>query len=95
MRLLKLTQEISASDIKKKMQSANSLADYKRWQIIYNVCVYSVDASYLSDITGYSKANIYSIVQSFNKSKALDVSAKQKGGRRRSLMSIEQERAYE
>lgn len=92
MRLLQLTQEISPAIIKEKMQSASSIADYKRWQIIYSVCVYSVDAEYLSDITGYSKANVYSIVQSFNKSKNLDVSSKQKGGRRRELMSIEQER---
>lgn len=93
MRLLELAQEISPSVIKKKMQSARSLADYKRWQIIYNVCVYSVDADYLSDITGYSKANVYNVIQSFNKSKELDVSTKPKGGRRRSLMSIDEEKA--
>jgi transposase len=92
MRLLQLTQEISPSSIKEKMQSASSITDYKRWQIIYSVCVYSVDAEYLSDITGYSKANVYSIVQNFNKSKNLDVSSKQKGGRRRELMSVEEER---
>lgn len=92
MRLLHLTQEISASTIKKKMQSASSLADYKRWQIIYHVSVYSVDAEYLSDITGYSKASVYSIVQSFNNSEDSDVSTKQKGGRRRSIMTVEQEK---
>lgn len=92
MRLLQLTQEISPLTIKEKMQAATSISDYKRWQIIYSVCSYSVDAEYLSDITGYSKASIYSIVQSFNKSKNLDISSKQKGGRRRELMSVEQER---
>lgn len=69
-----------------------SIADYKRWQIIYSVCVYNVDAEYLSDITGYSKANVYSIVQKFNNSEKRDVSSKPKGGRRRALMSVEQER---
>ena len=92
MRSLQLTKEISALTIKKKMQSASNLADYKRWQIIYHVSIYTVDAEYLSDITGYSKANVYSIVQSFNNSEGSDVSTKQKGGRRRALMSIEQEK---
>lgn len=93
MRVLRLTQEISASVIKLKMKSAVSIADYKRWQIIYSVNSYSVDADYLSDITGYSKANIYSIVQQFNNSSKPDVCAKKRGGRRRSLMSIEQEQS--
>ena len=58
MRKLRLTKEIEPEIIKAKMKLATSVSDYKRWQIIYNVCVYSVDAEYLSDITGYSKANV-------------------------------------
>jgi transposase len=92
MRKLRLTKEIDPEIIKNKMKFATSVSDYKRWQIIYNVCVYSVDAEYLSDITGYSKANVYSIVQQFNNSKDPDVTTKSRGGRRRELMSIEQER---
>lgn len=92
MRVLQLTQKISPEIIKAKMNTASNVSDYKRWQIIYNVCVYSVDAKYLSDITGYSKANVYAIVQQFNKLKTPDVSSKPKGGRRRELMSVEQER---
>jgi transposase len=92
MRTLQLTQKISPTAIKAKMKAASNVSDYKRWQIIYNVSVYEVDAEYLSDITGYSKANIYSIVQQFNNSKDSDASSKQKGGRRRELMSIDQER---
>jgi transposase len=91
MRTLQLTQEISAIKLKQKMDSAISVSDFKRWQIIYSIKSYEVDADYLSDITGYSKANIYSIVQQFNKSSMGDVSAKKRGGRRRSLLSIEQE----
>ncbi len=92
MRILQITQEISPAAIKAKMNAAVSLSDYKRWQIIYSVSAYSVDADYLSDITGYSKANIYSVVQKFNNAKKPDVTAKQRGGRRRSLMSLDQER---
>jgi transposase len=92
MRTLQLTREISSDVIKEKMQSAPTVSDFKRWQIIYSINNYIVDADYLSDITGYSKANVYAIVQQFNGSTEADVTSKQKGGRRRELMSIEEER---
>jgi len=92
MRKLHLTKEINPEIIKEKMRSATNVSDYKRWQIIYNVRVYSVDAEYLSDITGFSKANVYTIVQRFNNSKDPDVTTKPRGGRRREIMSVEQER---
>ena len=93
MRILQLSQEISSATIKSKMNSATTISDYKRWQIIYSVNEYSVDAAYLSDITGYSKANVYAIVQQFNNSKQPDVTGKKRGGRRRYLMSTEDEQA--
>lgn len=92
MRLLKLTKEISPEVIKAKMNVSSTVSDYKRWQIIYHVCNYSVDAEYLSDITGYSKANVYAVVQQFNGSKKADVTTKQKGGRRRELITVKEER---
>ena len=92
MRILKLTKKISPEFIKAKMQSSSTVSDYKRWQIIYQVFHYAVNAEYLSDITGYSKANVYAIVQRFNNSKNADVTSKPKGGRRRELMPMEEER---
>lgn len=92
MRLLRLTKEISPDTIKAKMKASSSVSDYKRWQIIYHVRNYVVDAEYLSDITGYSKANVYAIVQQFNGAEKADVTPKQKGGRRRELMTVEEER---
>lgn len=91
MRLLQLTKKISSDVIKAKMKEAPTISDFKRWQIIYSISNYMVDADYLSDITGYSKANVYSIVQQFNRSKKPDVTLRQKGGRRRELMSVEEE----
>lgn len=91
MRTLQLTKEISPEIIKAKMKAATTVSDYKRWQIIHYVCNYVVDAEYLSDTTGYSKANVYAIVQQFNSSKKSDVTLKQRGGRKRELMSVEEE----
>jgi len=88
---LKITNPISPDEVKLAMKAAKTSADFKRWQIIYLVLTKGVDAKYLADITGYSKANIYAIVQQHNHSKTLDVSTKSRGGRRRALMSIEEE----
>lgn len=90
MRILRLNKSISIETIKSKMKIAKTVSEYKRWQIIYLISSYQVDAEYLSDITGYSKASIYGVVQQFN-SKTTDVSPKSKGGRRRELMTIEDE----
>jgi transposase len=94
MRKLQLTKSISISVIKNKMANAQNSAEYKRWQVLYLVSSYAVDANYLADITGYSKANIYAIVQQHNNVNKSDVSIKQRGGRRRSLLTIEQEQIF-
>ena len=91
MRTLQLTQEISSDTIKDKMKSALTVADFKRWQIIYFVSTFNVDAEFISQATGYSKANVYSVVQQFNRTKQFDVGTKPKGGRKRELMSIQEE----
>jgi transposase len=94
MQTLQLKRKISADYIKAKMKSATIVSEYKRWQIIYFVSTYKVDAEYLSDTTGYSKSNIYAIVQQFNKSGKVDVAIKQRGGRKRELMSVEEEHQF-
>lgn len=94
MRTLKLTTRISGETIKEKMKTARNVSDFKRWQIIYFVSAYDVDACFLSGISGYSNANIYSIVQQHNQADKGDVSIQKRGGRRRSLMGIDQERQF-
>ena len=94
MRRLQLTKEISPVEIKNKMQASKSLADYKRWQIIFLVSSYIVDADFVSDITGYSKASIYSVVQQFNKHDKSDITTQKRGGRRRFFLTLEQEKIF-
>ena len=94
MRTLVLTNPISDETIKQKMSDAKLIADFKRWQVLYMVKSYDVDADYISDITGYSKANIYAIVQQHNNPNKKEVSIQARGGRRRSFMSIEEEKAF-
>ena len=91
MRTLSINKRITDKVIKAKMKTAKSPSDFKRWQIIYFVFNYQVDADFLADTTGYSKASIYSIVQQFNNEKG-DISTKNKGGRRRALMTVDAEK---
>ena len=91
MRTLTITHEVPIEELKSRMKTAKTPSDYKRWQIIHLISCYSVDAEYLADITGYSKANIYSIVQQFNNCLG-DISIKAKGGRRRELMTLDEEK---
>lgn len=91
MKILKLNRPVSVKSIKDKMSAAKSSADFKRWQILYFVSCYQVDAAYLSDITGYSKANVYAVIQQYNNSETQEISVKARGGRRCSLMSVAQE----
>jgi|ERR1035437_5915481 transposase len=87
MRTLSINKKITDKAIKTKMKTAKSTSDFKRWQIIHFVFNYDVDAAFLADTTGYSKASVYSIVQQFNNEKG-DISTKIKGGRRRSLITV-------
>ncbi len=93
MRILKLQHTIASDILKQKMKTASNMSDFKRYQILYLISTSKVDASYLSDITGYSKANIYTIVQAFNNSEDGNICVQKRGGRRRSLMSIEEEKS--
>ncbi len=76
------------------MRSASLISDFKRWQMVYVLKNYDVNAEFLSDISGYSKASIYSIIQKLNNDNSDDISIKKKGGRRREVMSIENERQF-
>ena len=91
MRTLLINKKIAPEVIMAKMKTAKSPSDFKRWQIIHFVFHYDVDADFLADATGYSKANVYSIVQQFNNDTD-DISTKSKGGRRRALMTVEEEK---
>src|SRR5674476_3725 len=93
MRTLQLNNPIEVKVIKHKMAVAKTTADFKRLQILLLVSGYNVDAEYLSEITGYSKANVYAIVQQHNNPDKPDVTTQSRGGRRRSLLSIEEEQS--
>ena len=90
MRTFQLTNPLDSSILKEKMANSKNNVDYKHLQILYLISNYDVNAAFLSDITGYSIANIYTIVQQHNKPKS--VPKQQRGGRRRFYLSEIQEK---
>jgi len=89
MRPLKIAPVNDPRQFKNRMKLAKTTAEFRRWQVLYLAATYRVTAGYLSDATGYSKAAIYRILQEPEKS----ILPKARGGRKRELMSVTDERA--
>lgn len=93
MRVLKLTTSIDLKEVHENIVNASTIEELKRWQVLYITAMYDVTAEYLSDITGLSIPAVYLIIQRFNKDGIDTVGLKARGGRRRSLLSLEEEQS--
>lgn len=91
MRVLKLLHELSSEFIIEKMKSSITITEYKRWQVLHLVKTLRFDAEQIANITNYSIANVYSIVQEFNKNQTMTVTPKAKGGRMREYIGFAKE----
>jgi len=93
MKTLQLKTKLTTKQIGINLENAKTIEEYKRWQCLYIVATYGSNASFLADVTQQSVHTIYKLVQSFNVHGAKGIEAKQKGGRQRALLSIEEEKA--
>lgn len=93
MKTLQLKTKLTTKQIGVYFKKATTIEEYKRWQCLYLVAAYAVEASFLADLTQQSVHTIYKLVQSFNIYGVKGVEVKQKGGRLRALLSIEEEKA--
>jgi len=93
MKTLQLKNKLTTKQIGIYLRNAKTIQEYKRWQCLYMVTAYAVDASFLADLTQQSVHTIYKVVQSFNAHGVEGVESKQKGGRLRALLGIEEEKA--
>jgi len=75
--ILQSKHNYSKETLKSKMKEANTPSEHEKWKLIYLISSNSVNVEYLSGITGYSKATIYSIVPQFS-SKTTDTGVKSK-----------------
>ncbi|CAN5321799.1 hypothetical protein BH20BAC1_BH20BAC1_26780 [soil metagenome] len=92
MKYLKLQNHLSLSTIKERMNSAGDIQEFKRWQCLLMVSSYDITATSLSEMLGISAHTIYKWIEGYNRKGAKSMELKGAGGRRRSLLSQEEEK---
>ena len=92
MRSLQVIHHLKDSKVSSKLSDSRGTPSHTRWQIIYLIQVGDIhSAELLAPLVNLSVHSIYKIVESYNQSGASALVYKQKGGRRRSLLSLTQE----
>jgi transposase len=92
MRTLKVENHLSDEQLKEKLSSSKGKPEFSRWQILYLIQVGSIhSADTISPLVSLSKPSIYKIVQDYNKSGVQSIKYTLRGGRRRSLLTLEEE----
>jgi transposase len=92
MRSLQLTNHLTNSEVQTRLSSSRGTLCHSRWQIIYLIQVGNIhSAELLAPLVNLSVHSIYKIVEKYNQAGADALVYQQKGGRRRSLLSLEEE----
>ncbi len=93
MRTLQLVNHLSDIQLKEKLSSTSGRPEFSRWQIFYMIQVGKIhSAGVISPLVNLSKPSIYKIVEQYNKEGIQGVKYSSRGGRRRSLLSIADEK---
>lgn len=92
MRTLKLKSYLSDEALKKKMQEMRTDLSYPKWQVLYLIQVgMQTSASVIAPLVNLSVHSVYKIIEGYNLKGVSSVQTKARGGRRRSLMTLEME----
>jgi transposase len=92
MRSLQVVNHLSDTRVSSKLSDSRGTPIHNRWQIIYLIQVGNIHAAeLLVPLVNLSVHSIYKIVESYNHSGAAALVYKPKGGRRRSLLSVDEE----
>lgn len=92
MRTLQLVNHLSDAQLKEKLSSTAGKPEFNRWQILYLIQVGKLrSAAIISPLVNLSKPSIYKIVEQYNRSGVQGIKYTNRGGRRRSLLSLEEE----
>ena len=92
MKILKLKQHLSNSELTTSLKKSKGTKEFSRWQMLYLIQVAKVtDASQIATLQGISKPYVYQIVQGYNKKGVQFIAHKSKGGRKRSITTLDNE----
>ncbi len=92
MRSLQVFPHCSNAVVQKKLSESRGSSSHSRWQIIYLIQVGRLHtAELIAPLVNLSVHSIYKIVEAYNLNGVTALVYKQKGGRRRSLLSVGEE----
>lgn len=92
MRSLQVAGHFTNIELQGRLLQSRGTASHTRWQIIYLIQVGNMhSAELVSPVVNLSVHSIYKIVENYNRVGAASLVYKPKGGRRRALMSVEEE----
>jgi transposase len=93
MRILEIVQHLSDDKLKVRLKDCASSLDFPKWQIIYMIQIgMQTKASVIAPLVNLSVHTIYKVVEGYNLNGPSFINTKQRGGRRRALLSSEQEK---
>ncbi len=92
MKFLIIKSHLSDKQLSKQLNDAKGTDDFERWQMLYLIQVGGLNnAEQIGTAVGVSKHTVYQLVRAYNKRGIEGVAKKAKGGRRRSLLSLQDE----
>lgn len=92
MRSLQLADHLSNARVQKHLMESRNTVNHSRWQIIYLIQIGNIhSAELLSPLVNLSVHSIYKIVEHYNHSGIEALTCKPRGGRKRSLLSLDEE----
>jgi transposase len=92
MRSLQLAEHLNNKEVQKNLMNSRGTANHCRWQIVYLIQIGNIhSAELLSPLVDLSVHSIYKIVENYNRSGKEAIICKPKGGRRRALLSVDEE----
>jgi len=93
MRSLQLISHLSNAGLQSKLISSRGTVDHNRWQILYLIQIGNQHAAeVIAPLVNLSVHSVYKVVERYNHNGPSSVSCKAKGGRRRALLSSEEEK---
>jgi len=94
MRRLQVAGHLTNAQVQSKLSQSRDTPAHNRWQIIYLIQVGNIhSAELLAPLVNLTVHSIYKIVENYNHTGAEALVYKAKGGRRRSLLSLNEEAA--
>jgi transposase len=92
MRSLKVVNHLAPAEVKSRLSLSRGTSSHNRWQIIYLIQIGNIhSAELLAPLVNLTVHSIYKIVEKYNLEGVNALIYKPKGGRKRSLLSLEEE----